>query len=248
MAVDSWRQGLDTWPKFVPPLELDPKKTGLMIIDMQHSDGHRDYGLGKILRDHNVQMWEYYFGRVERVVLPNTLRLLQFFRQNGLRVVFVSLGSEMPDYSDLSSWRKSREDNLQSSGKRVSFYKKAFEYSFLPGLEPREGELTVHKTTASVFNSTMLDQKLRNMGLEGLLVVGVVTNGCVWSSAQGASDRGFKTVIVDDASATLDEDSHNSTLRSFARLHGYVRSTDEMLVDLGMKMEAYRAHAAVRST
>ena len=63
---------------------------------------------------------------------------------------------------------------------------------------------------------------LLNLGVDGLLVAGVSTSSCVETTARDAADRGFKVVIVEDATAEIDEPSHDATLRQFAVRWGRV--------------------------
>jgi len=51
-------------------------------------------------------------------------------------------------------------------------------------------------------------------------------------TTRDASDRGFKCVIVEDATAELDEVSYKATLRQFAARRGRVWSTGETLKNL----------------
>ena len=41
------------------------------------------------------------FDRIESVVVPTIQRLLGFFRAHRLRIVHLTVGSELPDFSDL---------------------------------------------------------------------------------------------------------------------------------------------------
>jgi nicotinamidase-related amidase len=60
-------------------------------------------------------------------------------------------------------------------------------------------------------------------------MTGVSTNTCVETTARDASDRGFESILVEDACASFDEASHVATLRIFARMFGEVLTTDEVL-------------------
>lgn len=61
---------------------LDPKKTALIIIDMQYLDAHRDYGMGADAKRLNVTAkYDYYFNQLDTVVIPNTKRLLDVCRK-----------------------------------------------------------------------------------------------------------------------------------------------------------------------
>ncbi len=77
-----WREGFDRTPRFVEDFELDPQATALMIIDMQYSNAHPDYGIGHFLKESYPEAADYYFDRLTRLVIPNQLKLLNFFRKN----------------------------------------------------------------------------------------------------------------------------------------------------------------------
>ena len=61
------------------------------------------YGLGKLLPSRaGSRRRDYRFDRIAEHVMPNTLRLLAWAREHGMRRVFLTYGSEVSDYSDLS--------------------------------------------------------------------------------------------------------------------------------------------------
>jgi nicotinamidase-related amidase len=69
-----------------------------------------------------------------------------------------------------------------------------------------------------VFTSTKPGFILNNMGIEQLLVTGVVTNVCVEGAARSADDLGFDVFLIDDACAALSPTMHAHSLRSFGPL------------------------------
>jgi nicotinamidase-related amidase len=220
----------DAWP--FPPIavDLDLRRSALLVVDMQYHNVHPEFGIGSALAAVGSGFGRYFFRRVKRLVIPNNARLLKAFREAGLRVVFVTLGSELPDLSDLSVTSRQRSQRRQQlTGQRTMFSRAEPAWQIIPELEPREGELVVNKTTLSAFNSSSLDKTLRNMGIGVLLVTGVVTDVCVEATARDAVDHGFATILVDDACAAWDARSHRSTMQFFSRFLGRVATTDEIL-------------------
>jgi nicotinamidase-related amidase len=65
-------------------------------------------------------------------------------------------------------------------------------------------------------------------------MAGTTTNACVGLTACDAGDRGYKVVIVEDATAAPTPVLHEATLLNFAFLFGHVRTTDEVLADLNL--------------
>ena len=107
-----------------------------------------------------------------------------------------------------------------------------FEHGILPDVAPIDGELVINKTSRGAFNSTAIERVLRNLGLETLVIAGVSTSSCVETTARDAADRGFQVAIVEDATAELDEPSHEATLRQWAVRWGRVWTTDETLSEV----------------
>ena len=86
----------------------------------------------------------------------------------------------------------------------------------------------VHKATFGAFNSSNIDEVLREHGLQTIVMVGISTNCCVETTARDAADRGYAVVIVDEACADYDEAAHDASLRCFHFNFGrVVRSPDE---------------------
>lgn len=222
----NWRDRLAGLPSFAPvDFDIEPGKTGLVIIDMQYLDAHPEYGLGKSLKVNQPDVWKYYCGRLEDAVVPNTKRLLETFRHLGLRIIHVTIGPVLPDGADLLPLRRPKGS---AALKSLLHSQGTFEHGILQELAPRKDELVINKTSRSVFNSTAIERVLLNLGLDTLVFAGVTTSSCVDTSARDAADRGFKCVIVEDATAELDQFSYEATLLQFAVRWGRVFTTDEL--------------------
>lgn len=226
----SWRDDLERLPRLAPTeFELEPDRTGLVVVDMQYVDAHRDHGLGKSLRTNQPDIWSAYFERVEDYVIPNTRRLLDAFRRLQLRVIYLTLGPVLPNGADMVALRRPQGSVALDS---LFHHAGTFEHRILEELAPIDGELVINKTSRSAFNSTAIERVLLNLGLDALMFAGVTTSSCVDTTARDAADRGFKAVIVEDAVAELDLASHEATLLQFAVRWGRVWTTDEAIGNL----------------
>jgi nicotinamidase-related amidase len=211
---------------------MDPKKTAFVPIDLQYASACRTIGLGKLLKEQGREAFgKYRYDRIEQIVVPNVQKLLTFFRKHRLRIIYVTLGSEMPDYSDILPHRvSSTKDANNRVGER--------EHEILDEIKPLPGELVINKTASGAFNSSSIDSVLRAMNIEYCLFSGVSTEMCVETTARGASDRGYKTAVIDDACATLNEQNHKNTLDTFKRGFGRVCTTDEVIKELESSIAA----------
>ena len=88
--------------QFNPGFRLDPARVALVVVDMQYASASRHEGLGRLLKDQGrPEQGAARFDRIESVVVPTIQRLLGFFRAHRLRIVHLTVGSELPDFSDL---------------------------------------------------------------------------------------------------------------------------------------------------
>jgi len=212
--------------EFPLPFTLEPRKTAFIPVDLQYASACRTTGLGKLLKEQGKEeLGQYRFDRIEQVVIPNVQKLLSFFRKHKLRIIYVTVGSEMRDYSDY--WPH-RLDFVKSVNNRVG----EREHEILDEIKPLAGELVINKTTSGAFNSTGIDLTLRTMGIEYCLFAGVSTHVCVETTARDASDRGYKTVIIEDACGANKEEYHNNAIITFQRQFGKVLITDEVIREL----------------
>ncbi|GIL37278.1 cysteine hydrolase family protein [Phycicoccus sp. DTK01] len=79
-----------------------------------------------------------------------------------------------------------------------------------PGVEihhlvaPRDGEPVVQKAFPNAFRDTDLRAKLASLGVDALVVAGMMTSLCVDATVRAAADLGFDVTVVADACAAPD--------------------------------------------
>ena len=204
-----------------------PERAALLLIDMQYATGSRDGALGRKLAQQGSHVGDYRFDRIERFVLPNSLRLLAGFRGARRRVVYVTIGAQLPDAADAPA-------HMQSLFRDLKNYAGSRDHEIIDAVKPHPGEPVVNKTTNGAFASSGIDSLLRALRCDQLYLVGVSTNMCVDTTAREAADRGYQVTIVEDACGTTHADLHAAAIRNFQRLFGRVLSTNEVLAELGM--------------
>ncbi|MEZ5500123.1 MAG: isochorismatase family cysteine hydrolase [Steroidobacteraceae bacterium] len=211
---------------YTRPVNLSRDTTALVIVDMQNASGSRAHGLGKLLASQGkLADAEYRFARIENVIIPNIARLAASFRKAGVRLIYVTYGSNLRDFSDAPVHLK---DWLVATNNRAG----EAEHEIVPALAPQPGELVLNKTTMGAFGSTAIDAHLKSMGISEIVVVGVSTNNCVGMTAMEAADRQYGVVIVSDATGTCSDEMQDAYLRTFRRLWGRVASTDEVIAEV----------------
>ncbi len=98
-----------------------------------------------------------------------------------------------------------------------------------PSLAPLAGEPVVDKTGFSPFVDGDLAARLRERGVETVILCGVHLHACVRSAALDAYQRGLGVIIADDAVAS-DDPLHAAITRRYLAARGVgFRSVDELL-------------------
>ena len=206
-------------PPFPDPV-LKKGDTALLVVDMQYRDAHWEYGLCVKVRQAGFEKeLEYYRDRLALIV-PNIRRLQDAFRTAGMEVVHARIQSMCADGRDRGSSHK-KLGHVAPPGTK--------EAAFLDELKPLGDELIFNKTAGSVFLSTNIGYVLRNMGISNLVVVGVVTTGCVHTAVTDAADLGFHVVLVEDGCAALVPEMHWSSIRILRDVYAKIMTTQDVL-------------------
>lgn len=214
--------------------ELEPKKTCLVVIDMQYGAASRTEGVGKWLASQGkAELGKWRFDRIEQLVVPNTQRLLEYFRRNGLPIVYTTVGAERADFTDVPV-------HMRGTFKLVDIRVGSPVHNILEELKPRPDEIVLNKPTMSAFSSTKIHEVLQDLGVSYLVFTGVSTNFCVDATARNAADYGYLCTLVDDASGAYMEEWQNNTIDTWRRFFGKVASTEQLIAQLEAPVKAAR--------
>ena len=98
---------------------------------------------------------------------------------------------------------------------------------------PQTEEPVVRGQAANGFDRTELDTFLRLAGVDNLVLAGIATDVAVESTARGASDLGYRTIVVSDACTADSDEAHARSLEVIQRWFGETPTSDEVLSALG---------------
>ncbi len=192
-------------------IEID--RAVLLVVDLQNGEYNE-----QIRRAHPEK--SYLWDRIESSVIPNGQRLIEGCRGAGVEVIYTVVECLTLDGRD-------RSLDYKVSG--IFAAKGSWEAQVIEPLAPRENEIVIPKTSSSLFNSTNFDYVLRNLGIEYIMVMGILTDQCVETAVRDGCDRGFLMTLVEDACATTSEQRHQESLIG---IKGYCRvRTSDQLID-----------------
>lgn len=220
---ESYRESIAEAPGVVESIEKH--KTALLVIDLQYLDAAPGFGVFADAEKSGVpsEAQEYYFKRLDHVVLPNVRRLQDNFRDLKLEVIHTRIMSITNDGRERSAGHKRLNLHAPPGSK---------ESEFLAEVAPKGDEIVINKTASGVFNATNIEYILRNMGITGLFVCGVYTNECVSTTVRDACDRGFYTTMINDACATVTPQLHNATIETIRDRYARVMTTSEAIKEV----------------
>jgi nicotinamidase-related amidase len=185
-------------------LQLDPKKTALVLIDLQNAI----VGMNPV--PHTAAQ-----------VVENSRKLAEAFRTQGAPVVYVRV-----DFNDFMKLPVDQPHNLGDKPLPAA----ASEIAPSAGFQP--GDILLTKRHWGAFAGTDLDQQLKSRSIDTVVLTGISTNAGVESTARQGTGLGFAFVLVEDACSSQNADHHRFAFENvFPRL-ARVRTTDEVLASL----------------
>jgi gluconolactonase len=179
-------------------LKLDPKRTALLIQDMQNDvitegGAWADSGAPQHAKDQNV--------------VENVKALADAFRQAGGHVIHVWYLVE-PGAPGLKLnaplFQGVKDDNGVVRG--------TWGGAPADGLEPQPGDHVVEKMRMSAWQGTRLEILLAGLGVDTVVVTGAWTNMSIEHTARTGADKGFSMVVPEDGCSTINADWHNASI------------------------------------
>ncbi len=183
---------------------LDLTKSALIVIDMQRyflEDGANAYL------------------DAPKSLLPNVLKLINAFRETKRLIIFtrhVHKKGENP--GQMWKWWKGK---LPWEGEKQA--------ELVDEIKPAANELFITKTKYSVFEGTDINVQLKDLGINTVVICGVMTNLCVDTTARHAFMKDFQPIVVEDACAANCKEFHNAAISNLKYGFAYIEKTESIL-------------------
>jgi biuret amidohydrolase len=198
---------------------LDPKKTAMIVVDMQN-----DFVASGAAMETPAA----------RQIVPKIAEALRLCRDAGIKIIYTAHvhrrdGCDMGLFDDLHPPIANR-DALVDGTPGVEIY---------ADLAPASGEHVIKKHRYSGFFGTDLDIILREWGVDTVIIAGTTTENCCHATARDAMFRNYRVVFLSDATATYDypdrgfgsmpaAEIHHATIVILAASTAHVMSVDDM--------------------
>ncbi|MCJ7748997.1 MAG: cysteine hydrolase [Desulfobacterales bacterium] len=139
-------------------------------------------------------------------IIPNLQRLLEEGRKRGFPVVFACDSFLKDDF--IFKGRMKVHSLRGTKGSEV-----------VDDLKPAPTDIILPKRRFSAFFKTDLDQTLRTLGVDTIIVTGITTEVCVLITVMDGLSHDFSVIILEDCSASRKKEFHQGCLslyRDFA--------------------------------
>ena len=206
-------------------IPIIPRQSALLFIDVQNYNARSNGGAYKdngLQPEEAEKKYDYFFKHLKESVISNMQRLQNACRKKNIEVMYTVIESLTKDGRD-------RSLDYKISGFNVP--KGSWDAKVLSEIRPMEDEIVVPKTSSSVFISTNIDFILRNLGVNFLIMCGLLTDQCISHAVRDACDHGYLVTLITDACATLSRERHDTAMN---HIKGYCRqrTTNEFLLEM----------------
>ncbi len=189
-------------------LAIDPKRTGILVIDMQ----------------------EAFIRKNSRFVLKPASKtitginaLIETGRRLEMKVVFTRVY-----HDDMAKgiYPLLFPDHFHNGIPLLRKGTKLFQISH--HMNFRKGDLIIDKPRYSAFYRTELEQYLKRNKLDTIIVAGLATNVCCESTVRDAFFRNFRPIVVSDLNSTYSEKLQKASLKTMEDCFALVLNSREL--------------------
>ena len=175
-------------------------KTAVVVVDMIN-----DFVTGTLKCESAVK------------IIPKIQRLLNFARKKKIPIIYTN-DTHLPGIDEeFEIWPQ--HALVGTKGAEV-----------IEELKPVKGDYVVQKRRFSAFFETYLDLLLRELKVDTLVLVGLVTNICVQNTAGDAFFRGYRVIVPKDCVEATSEEAHKAGIKYMKTIYGCeITKVDELM-------------------
>ena len=188
-------------------LVLDPLSTAVLVVDM--------------VNDFCTAGGSMVLPNAESLY-PSQIKVLTAARNSGAKVIYVNDNHRLGMKVEREFVKRSPHCIENSWGSEI-----------VAQLAPTKNDFHVVKRRYSGFFQTDLDLTLRDLQIESLVVMCVLTNICVRSTVHDAFFLGYKVVIPQDCVAATGPREQDSSLYDIGTHFGWVSTASAVIDSLG---------------
>ena len=187
--------------------EVTLESSALIVWDMQNGIAKRAFNIAQIVANTNLLIEAAHRSRRPVIVSQHTGIPYEYLPKYGI-------------YMARKRGMDPKAGTVMAEGTN--------EWKLMDELRLDEDDTVVRKHTPSFFVGTMVEQLLRNRGVDTVILAGVSTDAGIEGTARHAAALGFLPVVVEDAVGSFDKVRHESALQLMRGMFP-VKKTDEVI-------------------
>jgi ureidoacrylate peracid hydrolase len=216
------------------PIEIDPARTALIVVDMQNDFGSK----GGMFDRAGIDI-----SGIQAAIAP-TGRAIEAARRSGITVIYLKMGFRA-DLSDAGAQDSPNRIKHQAMhvGEAVRapdgsegriLIRDTWNTKIVNELKPHAEDIEVWKTRYSGFYQTDLDSVLRRLNTKYLVITGCTTCVCVESTMRDAMFRDYSCVLLADCAAepighNRPTSNHDASLLLMEALFGWIARSEDFV-------------------
>jgi maleamate amidohydrolase len=196
-------------------------RPAILVVDVNYSFvGERPEPIEESVKD-----WPLSAGEEGWRAVEHTVTLLAAARAKGVPVLYATSPTDPTEYRwGLGRWGDKNPGSAEPKGARAA--------EIVAPIAPRDGEIVIVRSKPSMFFGTELASYLVDLGVDGLIVCGVTTSGCVRATVVDGFSYNFRMAVVEECTFDRGEASHWINLFDMNQKYADVVSLDEVVTYL----------------
>jgi nicotinamidase-related amidase len=150
-------------------------------------------------------------------ILPSLGRLLGYARGSGVPVIYLTDAHLPEGDAEFEVWGEHAVEGSEGA-------------EIVGEVRPVEGDFRILKRRYSCFYATGLDALLRELGVDTVVLTGLVTNICIQHTAADAFFRGYKILVPRDCVEAASDEAHEGSLGYMEEMYGAEITSSEELI------------------
>lgn len=189
-------------------------KSALIIIDMQNAF---------ISKKGSLSLMGLDTSRTTKVIEP-IITLKKEFKKHGRPIIYLQ-HIHRPDLADAGLISKVFPKIMDLG----HCFEGSWDAKIIDELAPEDNDYIVKKHRFSGFYNTQLEDVLRSLDVNILVVTGIATNVCVESTVRDAFYRDYNVFVPKETTASFTEDLEKGSFANFNFAFARVLSQDDMI-------------------
>ena len=198
-------------------LSFKKELSALLIVDMQNAFIHKDGSLSKMGLDVSRSS----------IVIEPIKKLKEEFKRQSRPIIFIQ-HTHRPDRTDGGMVAKVFPPILDFG----HCFDGSWDAEITEELKPESDDYIVKKHRYSAFYNTQLEEVLRGLGIQQLVVTGIATNICVESTIRDAFYRDYNVFVPREATASFTEEAEKGAFGNFEFAFARVTTVEDMVEKL----------------